>query len=125
MFLRTTRGANGCTHLFIVKLIFKKENIKMCLDNLLAITKNSENTRGQKKMSTFIRGPTNSLMVRDDKNSHRDRYPRGFFPFREGMRVISYLISYSGKGGRKFFTQFLIRGGGGIPIPYPFPHFNF
>ena len=62
--------------------------------------------------------------VRDDKNSHGDGYPRRFSPFGEGMGIISYPISYSGKGRGNFFTQFLIRGGDGDEVESPSPtHF--
>ena len=61
---------------------------------------------------------------RDGKNPHRDGYPRGFFPFGEGMRIISYPISYSGKGRGNFFTKFLIRGGDRDEVESPSPtHF--
>ena len=61
---------------------------------------------------------------RDGKNPHGDGYPRGFFPFGEGMGIISYPISYSGRGRKNFVTQFLIRGGDGDEVESPSPtHF--
>ena len=56
---------------------------------------------------------------RDGKNFHGNGYPRGFSPFGEGMRIISYPISYSGKGRGNFFTQFLIQGGDGDEVESP------
>ena len=39
-----------------------------------------------------------TLPARDGKSPHGDGYPWGFSPFGEGMRIISYPISYSGRG---------------------------
>ena len=67
---------------------------------------------------------SNNTNCRDGKNPYGDGYPQGFSPFGEGMGIISYPISYSGKGQKFFFTQFFIRGGDGNEVESPSPtHF--
>ena len=39
----------------------------------------------------------------DERNTHEEGDPRGFFPFGDGMRTILYLIFYSGKRLGQFF----------------------
>ena len=67
------------------------------------------------------RNQTITITCRDSKNPNGDGYFWEIFPFREDIEIISYLISYSEKGRKKIFTQFLIRGGDGDEVESPSP----